>query len=135
MTEKEVLEDLRRTFPHLNGKIYLKPTDLVPVIRVSVGQQANLRSEGRFSIPLQPKEIGMGVSVSIYDLAKYIATNGQAFAEKRQTKAGRTRAMAFWNEVDNLVLQHEAEYQHEVLDSVLPDNFVKPTKKSPFEDI
>ncbi|WP_139285315.1 hypothetical protein [Acidovorax soli] len=63
-----ILADLRAQF---GPKVLLDPADLVEVIGISVGQQANLRSEGKFPIAVQ--KIGNRVKVSIYELAKYLA--------------------------------------------------------------
>ena len=63
-----ILADLRNQF---GPKVLLDPDDLAPVINISVGQQANLRSEGRFPIPYE--KIGNRIKVSIYDLAKHLA--------------------------------------------------------------
>lgn len=119
MNEKEVLADLREQFPYLNGKIYLKPVDLVPIYGISEGQQANLRSEGRFSIPLQPKSLGMGVCISIYDLAKFIAEGSSAFAERKMSKPRREKIRAFWSEVSSLFHEQEAMKQHQILETVI----------------
>lgn len=63
-----ILADLRGRF---GSKVLLTPEDLAEVLGVSVGQQANLRSQGRFPIPT--KRMGNRVMVSIYDLAQYLA--------------------------------------------------------------
>ncbi len=121
MNEKEILTDLREQFPHLNGKIYLKPKDLVPIYGISVGQQANLRSEGRLNIPLQDKDLGLGICVSIYDLAKFISEGRQAFSEQKVSKARREKIIAFWSEVDRLVKEQEAESQRKILEALIPE--------------
>ncbi|MCK6413684.1 MAG: hypothetical protein L6Q55_14865 [Azonexus sp.] len=63
-----ILADLRSQF---GPKVLLDPADLATVIGISVGQQANLRSEGKFPIPVE--KIGNRVKVSIYELAKYLS--------------------------------------------------------------
>ena len=120
MNEAEVLNDLRQQFPHLNGKIYLKPVDLVPIFGISEGQQANLRSEGRFRIPLQDRKLGFGVCVSIYNLAKFITEGENAFGEPKISKARKVKIMAFWSEVNSLIHEREAVRQHQILDSEIP---------------
>lgn len=71
-----ILEDLRNQF---GPKVLLDPSDLAEVIGISVGQQANLRSEGKFPIPVQ--KIGNRVKVSIYELAKYLAGVAQNYSK------------------------------------------------------
>ena len=51
-------------------KVLLEPADLVEVIGISTGQQANLRSQGRFPIPTT--KVGNKVKVSIYALAQWL---------------------------------------------------------------
>lgn len=63
-----ILTDLKGRY---GAKVLLSPDDLVEVIGISVGQQANLRSKGMFPIPT--KKVGALVKVSIYDLAKYLS--------------------------------------------------------------
>ncbi len=63
-----ILADLRSQF---GPKVLLDPADLATVIGISVGQQANLRSEGKFPMPVE--KIGNRVKVSIYELAKYLS--------------------------------------------------------------
>lgn len=68
-----ILSDLRSRF---GDKVLLSPDDLVEVLGVSVGQQANQRSQGKFPIP--HKVEGRRVKVSIYDLARYLSNIGSA---------------------------------------------------------
>lgn len=68
-----ILADLRRIF---GNKVLLSPEDIEEIIDTSVGQQANLRSEGRFPIPWDKDGFGR-VKISIYDLAQYIANIGK----------------------------------------------------------
>jgi hypothetical protein len=63
-----ILDDLKGRY---GERVLLSPQDLVEVLGVSVGQQANLRSQGKFPIPT--KKIGNLIKVSIYDLAKYLS--------------------------------------------------------------
>ncbi len=58
----------------------LTPEDLVGVLGVSVGQQANLRSRGKF--PVTTTKVGNLVRVTIYDLAKYLS--GECISTVRQ---------------------------------------------------
>lgn len=71
-----ILADLRNQF---GPKVLLDPEDLAPVIGISVGQQANLRSEGRFPIPYE--KLGNRIKVSIYDLAQYLAGLANKYAK------------------------------------------------------
>ncbi len=64
-----VLADLQGRF---GSKILLEPADLADVIGISVGQQANLRSQGRFPIPTT--KVGNKVKVSVYALAQWLAS-------------------------------------------------------------
>lgn len=68
-----ILADLRQRF---GDKVLLSPEDLASVIGVSVGQQANQRSQNKFPIP--HKVEGRRVKVSIYDLAVYLAGIGSS---------------------------------------------------------
>jgi hypothetical protein len=119
MNHKEVLADLREQYEHLKGKVYLKPLDLVPVLGISEGQQANLRSQGRFNIPLQNKSAGLGVCVSIFDLAKYIA-DPSAFLETKSSPKKKARILTFWQEVDHLTNQAKSDYEYGALDESIP---------------
>lgn len=65
---QQILEDLKATF---GSKIQLSPADIAEIIDMSEGQQANLRSEGRFPIPYTKD--GGRIRISIYALAKYLA--------------------------------------------------------------
>jgi len=65
---QQILEDLKATF---GSKIQLSPADIAEIIGISEGQQANLRSEGRFPIPYT-KDAGR-IRISVYALAKYLA--------------------------------------------------------------
>jgi hypothetical protein len=66
-----ILADLRRIF---GNKVLLTPEDIAEIIGISVGQQANLRSEDRFPIPYDD-ETGR-IKISIYALAEYLANHG-----------------------------------------------------------
>ncbi len=74
-----ILSDLRGRY---GDKVLLSPDDLVSVLGVSVGQQANLRSSGRF--PVATTKIGHLVRVSIYDLAKFLS--GECVNVVKKTK-------------------------------------------------
>jgi hypothetical protein len=63
-----VLEDLKDRF---GDKALLSPADIAPLIASSEKVQANLRSQGRFPIPVQ--KMGTKVGISIYHLAEYLA--------------------------------------------------------------
>ena len=64
----EVLADLKKTF---GSKILLSPEDLAPLIATSIAVQANMRSQGRFPLPI--RKIGSRIGVSIYHVAEFIA--------------------------------------------------------------
>ena len=64
-----VLNDLKEKF---GDQVLLSPSDIAPIIASSPKVQANLRSQGRFPIPVQKK--GAKVGVSIYHLAEYLET-------------------------------------------------------------
>lgn len=66
-----ILADLRGIF---GAKVLLNPEDLVEALGISTGQQANLRSKGKF--PVKTQKVGGRVKVSIYDLAQHLS--GQA---------------------------------------------------------
>ncbi|MBI4720458.1 MAG: hypothetical protein HY770_04420 [Chitinivibrionia bacterium] len=72
-----ILEDLRKRY---GDKVLLDPEDLEAILGVSTGQQANLRSQNRFPIPIT--KVGGRIKVSIYDLAKHLAG-----AAKEEAKA------------------------------------------------
>ena len=72
-----ILEDLKSRF---GAKVWLTPADLVEVIGMSEGQQANLRSEGKFPIPVE--KFGNRIRVNIYALAKYLAACCDASVRK-----------------------------------------------------
>lgn len=63
-----ILQDLKSRY---GDRVLLTPEDLVGVLGVSVGQQANLRSRGKF--PVSTTKVGNLVRVTIYDLAKYLS--------------------------------------------------------------
>ena len=64
-----VLSDLKEKF---GDQVMLSPSDIAPIIASSPKVQANLRSQGRFPIPVQ--KMGAKVGVSIYHLAEYLET-------------------------------------------------------------
>lgn len=64
-----VLNDLKEKF---GDQVLLSPSDIAPIIASSPKVQANLRSQGRFPIPVQ--KMGAKVGVSIYHLAEYLET-------------------------------------------------------------
>lgn len=70
---KVILEDLKS---RVGDKIYLSPDDLEPLLDISKGQQANLRSQNKF--PVRTSKIGGKVVVSIYDLAKHLSADCEA---------------------------------------------------------
>lgn len=65
---KVILADLKAQF---GVKVLLSPEDIAEIINISVGQQANMRSEGKFPIPYE--KVGGRVRITIYDLAEYLA--------------------------------------------------------------
>lgn len=64
-----VLNDLKEKF---GNQVMLSPSDIAPIIASSPKVQANLRSQGRFPIPVQ--KMGAKVGISIYHLAEYLET-------------------------------------------------------------
>jgi hypothetical protein len=68
-----ILADLRRIF---GDKVLLSPEDIAEIIGISVGQQANLRSDERFPIPYDKEDTGR-IKISIYALAEYLANHGK----------------------------------------------------------
>lgn len=68
-TYDNILADLKRRF---GDALVLSPKDIAPSIKQSEGVQANLRSDGRFPLPLLPTGTRK-VAVSIYHLAEYLA--------------------------------------------------------------
>lgn len=73
-----VLGDLKGRF---GPKVLLSPEDIADIIGVTVGQQANLRSDQRFKIPHGKDDFGR-IKISIYDLANYIANQGKAHVKQ-----------------------------------------------------
>lgn len=72
---ENVLADLKSRF---GEKVLLSPEDIAPIISSSPAVQANLRSQGRFPIPV--KKIGRKIGITIYHLAEYLA-NGDVKVE------------------------------------------------------
>ena len=70
-----ILADLKTRF---GEKVLLSPEDIAPIISSSPAVQANLRSQGRFPIPV--KKIGRKIGITIYHLAEYLA-NGDVKVE------------------------------------------------------
>ena len=70
------MDDLKGRY---GDRMLLSPADLVEVLGISEGQQANLRSSGKF--PIATKKIGSSVRVSIYDLAKYLSAGAETAAK------------------------------------------------------
>jgi hypothetical protein len=68
-----ILADLRRIF---GNKVLLSPEDIAEIIGISVGQQANMRSDDRFPIPYDKEDTGR-IKISIYALAEYLANHGK----------------------------------------------------------
>ena len=62
---QQILDDLKAQF---GSKVQLSPEDIAEIINVSVGEQANKRSQGRFPIPYTKD--GGRIRISIYALAK-----------------------------------------------------------------
>lgn len=67
---EEVLADLKAEF---GKKIFLTPSDISIFISRSPAAQASLRSRKRFPIPYS--KLGGKITIKIYDLARYIATD------------------------------------------------------------
>lgn len=83
-----VLNDLTARF---GADVMLTPEQIAPIIASSPAVQANLRSQGRFPIPV--RRIGNKVVVSIYHLAEFIA-NGDVVIEKPQPEPAKPAARA-----------------------------------------
>jgi len=84
---KVILDDLRS---RVGEKIYLSPEDLEPLLDISKGQQANLRSQNRFPIPT--RKIGGKVVVTIYDLAKHLSADcKEAVSHTMATEQAQTK--------------------------------------------
>lgn len=79
-TYDNILADLKRRF---GDALVLSPKDIAPSIKTSEGVQANLRSEGRFPIPILP--MGTKVGVSINHLAEYLAYGKVKSIEDKET--------------------------------------------------
>lgn len=79
-----ILADLRAIF---GEKVLLEPADLVNVLGISTGQQANLRSEGKF--PIEIVKMGGKVKVSIYALAKFLAGQSKPAIKEQLAQAPR----------------------------------------------
>jgi hypothetical protein len=81
-----ILADLRRIF---GDKVLLTPEDIAEIIGMSVGQQANKRSDGEFPIPYDGST--GRIKISIYALAEYLANHGRKqvkTALKQEIKLG-----------------------------------------------
>lgn len=76
-----MLNDLRGKF---GDKVLLSPEDIAEIINMSIGEQANKRSEDTFPIPWS-KETGR-VRVSIYHLAEHIANHGKKQVKQQLAK-------------------------------------------------
>ena len=123
----EILSDLKSRY---GDRIFLSPSDLVEVLGVSEGQQANLRSSGRF--PIRTTKIGSSVRVSIYDLAKYLSGEAESAAKvgikktetvnRAQKKRAKGRLEQGW------WLYNQAKF-FAVLDRFCVDREVKATDK------
>ncbi len=121
MTPKEIITDLRESFPHIQGKILLTPEDLSPIIHKSPAHQSKLRSEGRFHIPIQPRAKNEAVEVSIYDLADFLSQPNTYQKEhplpvndspKRGRPTGTTKSQMtlrtnYWQQVDLILFSLE----------------------------
>ena len=64
-----ILSDLKGRF---GDKAILSPADIAPIIAKSPAVQANLRSQGRFPIPIH-RGMDKSVGITIYHLAEYLA--------------------------------------------------------------
>lgn len=73
-----ILNDLTARF---GANVLLTPEQIAPIIASSPAVQANLRSQGRFPIPI--RRVGSKVVVSIYHLAEFIA-NGDVVVDSFQ---------------------------------------------------
>jgi hypothetical protein len=85
---KIILDDLKAQF---GQKVLLTPEDIAEIINMSVGEQANKRSQGRFPIPYN-KDSGR-IRISIYDLAEYLSNccNQHCKQEIKQTRVVLSR--------------------------------------------
>lgn len=57
----------------------LSPEEVAPIIAVNPAVQANLRSQGRFPIPI--RKVGKKIGISIYHLAEFIANGSVSVTE------------------------------------------------------
>ncbi|MDC7716108.1 hypothetical protein PQU95_02575 [Vogesella sp. DC21W] len=73
-----ILRELQKKF---GDKILLTPEDLVLITGISVGQQAKLRSEGRFPIPFE--KLGGRIKINIFHLAEYLASKANNYAKSK----------------------------------------------------
>lgn len=137
-----VLNDLTARF---GADVMLTPEQIAPIIASSPAVQANLRSQGRFPIPV--RKIGNKVVVSIYHLAEFIA-NGDVVIEKPQPEPTKPTAKATPKTRSNTVvidkgwmtaLQDIAEFQFKLVRAVeyevlqLELEHKEPVKKSKAE--
>lgn len=137
-----VLNDLTARF---GADVMLTPEQIAPIIASSPAVQANLRSQGRFPIPV--RKIGNKVVVSIYHLAEFIA-NGDVVMEKPQPEPAKPTPKATTRTKSNTVvidkswmtaLQDIAEFQFKLVRAVeyevlqLELEHKEPVKKSKAE--
>lgn len=112
-----ILKDLKERF---GKKVILSPEDVAPIIATSPAVQANLRSQGRFPIPIT--KIGRKIGISIYHLAEFLATGNveveapeiKTRSLKVQPEAAMPRRASGRSRDWLLAFQMQNEYQFEL---------------------
>lgn len=85
MDSKIILEDLLRRFPE---KLFLTDVDIAPLINRTPKAQANLRSRKKFPLPLT--YLSSEPTVSLYDLADFLARNPSEFYQEAKQGQDKT---------------------------------------------
>ena len=112
-----ILKDLKEQF---GKKVILSPKDVAPIIAKSPAVQANMRSQGRFPIPIT--KIGRKIGISIYHLAEFLATGNvvvqapeiKAIALNSKPETSRPRKPSGRSRDWLLAFQMQNEYQFEL---------------------
>jgi hypothetical protein len=74
---REIVEDLKQAS---GGRLVMTPAELELVLGVSVGQQANLRSQSRF--PIKHQKIGSKIVYPIHAIAKHLSSSASDSARE-----------------------------------------------------
>lgn len=74
---REIVEDLKQAS---GGRLVMTPAELELVLGVSVGQQANLRSQCRF--PIKHQKIGNKIVYPIHAIAKHLSSSASDSARE-----------------------------------------------------